>query len=68
MAATLAKSGFYVDDFNKLRILDPSVAQSTVEFKEECSDFVHSNFKYLLFMCIHIMTIKLMPTIMIIRS
>lgn len=43
MAANLAKVGLYVDDFNKLRILDPSIAQSTLEFKEECAGFINSN-------------------------
>ncbi|VDM30621.1 unnamed protein product [Hydatigera taeniaeformis] len=41
MAANLAKAGLYVDDFNKLRILDPSIAQSTQEFKDECADFIN---------------------------
>ncbi|KAL5105173.1 hypothetical protein TcWFU_004377 [Taenia crassiceps] len=41
MAANLAKAGLYVDDFNKLRILDPVIAQSTFEFKEECANFVN---------------------------
>ena len=43
MASYLAKSGLYVDDFNKLRILDPNIAQSTLEFKEECVGFIESN-------------------------
>ncbi|VDK33965.1 unnamed protein product [Taenia asiatica] len=41
MAANLAKAGLYVDDFNKLRILDPSIAQATSEFKEECAGFIN---------------------------
>ncbi|KAH9279105.1 Intraflagellar transport protein 20 -like protein [Echinococcus granulosus] len=41
MAANLAKAGLYVDDFNKLRILDPSITQATADFKEECAGFIN---------------------------
>ncbi|VDD75506.1 unnamed protein product [Mesocestoides corti] len=36
MAEQLAKSGLFVDDLNKLRIIDPSITQATIDFKEEC--------------------------------
>lgn len=56
MADQLAKHFLYVDDFNKLRILDPIVAESTVEFKDQCIDFINSNsvafyvdYEYILF-------------------
>ncbi|XP_078278125.1 intraflagellar transport protein 20 homolog isoform X2 [Rhinoraja longicauda] len=36
----LGEAGLHFDELNKLRVLDPEVAQSTVELKEECKDFV----------------------------
>ncbi|XP_059829467.1 intraflagellar transport protein 20 homolog isoform X2 [Hypanus sabinus] len=36
----LGEAGLHFDELNKLRVLDPEVAQSTVELKEECRDFV----------------------------
>ncbi|XP_047191604.1 intraflagellar transport protein 20 homolog isoform X3 [Scophthalmus maximus] len=36
----LAEAGFYFDDLNKLRVLEPDVSQKTSELKEECKDFV----------------------------
>uniref|UniRef100_A0AAV2J3T6 Complex 1 LYR protein domain-containing protein n=1 Tax=Knipowitschia caucasica TaxID=637954 RepID=A0AAV2J3T6_KNICA len=36
----LSDAGFYFDDLNKLRVLDPEVTHSTSELKEECRDFV----------------------------
>lgn len=38
----LAEAGFHFDDLNKLRVLDPEVANKTSELKEECKDFVDS--------------------------
>uniref|UniRef100_A0AAQ4PBR9 Intraflagellar transport 20 homolog (Chlamydomonas) n=1 Tax=Gasterosteus aculeatus aculeatus TaxID=481459 RepID=A0AAQ4PBR9_GASAC len=38
----LAEAGFYVDELNKLRVLDPDVSQKTSELKEECKEFVDS--------------------------
>uniref|UniRef100_A0A5K3F8P1 Intraflagellar transport protein 20 homolog n=2 Tax=Mesocestoides corti TaxID=53468 RepID=A0A5K3F8P1_MESCO len=40
MAEQLAKSGLFVDDLNKLRIIDPSITQATIDFKEECAKFL----------------------------
>ncbi|XP_069470682.1 intraflagellar transport protein 20 homolog isoform X2 [Ambystoma mexicanum] len=37
---TLREAGLHFDELNKLRILDPEVAQQTTELKEECRDFV----------------------------
>ncbi|XP_072099477.1 intraflagellar transport protein 20 homolog isoform X2 [Mobula birostris] len=36
----LGEAGLHFDELNKLRVLDPEVAQSTIELKEECRDFV----------------------------
>nr|XP_046245270.1 intraflagellar transport protein 20 homolog isoform X2 [Scatophagus argus] len=36
----LAEAGFYFDELNKLRVLDPDVSQKTSELKEECKEFV----------------------------
>lgn len=36
----LAEAGFYFDELNKLRVLEPEVNQSTLELKEECKEFV----------------------------
>ncbi|KAM8853600.1 intraflagellar transport protein 20 homolog [Synchiropus picturatus] len=36
----LAEAGFYFDEVNKLRALDPEVSQKTSELKEECKEFV----------------------------
>lgn len=38
----LAKAGFYFDELNKLRVLEPDVSQRTSELKEECKEFVDS--------------------------
>lgn len=38
----LAEAGFYFDELNKLRVLEPDVSQKTSELKEECKDFVDS--------------------------
>ncbi|XP_040929406.1 intraflagellar transport protein 20 homolog isoform X2 [Betta splendens] len=41
MAKTpLAEAGFYFDELNKLRVLEPDVSQKTLELKEECKEFV----------------------------
>ncbi|XP_076334168.1 intraflagellar transport 20 isoform X2 [Tachypleus tridentatus] len=39
-AETFGKNGLYFDELNKIRILDPAVAQETNELKEECKEFV----------------------------
>ncbi|KAK5613550.1 Intraflagellar transport protein 20 [Crenichthys baileyi] len=36
----LAEAGFYFDELNKLRVLEPEVSQKTSELKEECKEFV----------------------------
>lgn len=36
----LAEAGFYFDELNKLRVLEPDVSQKTSELKDECKDFV----------------------------
>ncbi|CAI5677665.1 unnamed protein product [Oreochromis niloticus] len=36
----LAEAGFYFDELNKLRVLEPDVSQKTSELKEECKEFV----------------------------
>lgn len=38
----LAEAGFYFDELNKLRVLEPDVSQRTAELKEECKEFVDS--------------------------
>lgn len=43
----LAKAGLHFDELNKIRVLEPEVAQQTGELKEECKDFLDklSDFK-----------------------
>ncbi|CAH8435465.1 unnamed protein product [Schistosoma bovis] len=40
MAESLAQAGLYIDDFYKLRIVDPRVTQETNELKEECEKYL----------------------------
>lgn len=40
----LAEAGLHFDELNKLRILEPDVSQKTNELKEECEEFVDSEF------------------------
>ncbi|KAH8855710.1 Intraflagellar transport protein 20 like [Schistosoma japonicum] len=40
MAESLAQDGLYIDDFYKLRIVDPKIAQETNELKEECEKYL----------------------------
>ncbi len=47
----LAEAGFYFDELNKLRVLEPDVSQKTSELKEECKEFVDS--KHLIFCQVH---------------
>lgn len=42
---TLAKAGLYFDELNKIRVLEPEVAQQTVELKDECKQFVDSKYE-----------------------
>ncbi|CAF0713907.1 unnamed protein product [Brachionus calyciflorus] len=36
----LSNAGLYLDELNKIRLLDPESAQQTGELKDECKDFV----------------------------
>ena len=36
----LARAGLHFDEINKIRVLEPEVAQQTTELKEECREFV----------------------------
>jgi hypothetical protein len=44
MAGALAKAGLYIDELSKVRVLEPEVAHETNELKEQCRDFVESNY------------------------
>jgi len=44
MAGALAKSGLYIDELSKVRVLEPEVAHETSELKEQCRDFVESKY------------------------
>lgn len=46
----LAEAGFYFDELNKLRVLEPDVSQKTSELKEECKEFVDSKHAILFFL------------------
>lgn len=43
---TLAKAGLYFDELNKIRVLEPEVANQTTELKDECKEFVDSKSYY----------------------
>ncbi|XP_028320496.1 intraflagellar transport protein 20 homolog isoform X1 [Gouania willdenowi] len=36
----LSEAGFYFDEVDKLRVLEPEVSQKTSELKDECKEFV----------------------------
>ena len=36
--------GFYFDELNKVRVLEPEVSQETMKLKEECKEFVDSEY------------------------
>lgn len=38
----LARQGLFIDDIDRLRILDPSVADQTQKLKTECDHFLQS--------------------------
>ena len=38
----LSKAGLYFDELNKIRVLEPEVANQTGELKDECKEFVDS--------------------------
>lgn len=45
----LAEAGLHFDELNKLRVLEPDVSHKTIELKEECEEFVDSEFFILFF-------------------
>ena len=59
----LARAGLHFDELNKIRVLEPEVAQQTNELKDECKDFLDSkyfvyntNMYYVLVLLINILT------------
>ena len=40
----LAQAGLHFDELNKIRVLEPEVFQQTTELKEECKDYVESEY------------------------
>ncbi len=38
----LSAQGLFIDDINRLRILDPSLADQTLKLKTECDQFLQS--------------------------
>lgn len=44
MADSLAKYGIYIDDLSKIRVLEPEVANQANKLKEECQNFISSEF------------------------
>lgn len=44
----LSNAGLYLDDLNKIRLLDPESAQQTGELKDECKDFIDSTIHFLI--------------------
>ena len=40
----LANAGLYLDELNKIRLLEPEKAQQTNELKDECKEFVDSSY------------------------
>ena len=36
--------GFHYDELSKIRVIDPAIATETTELKEECKEFVDSEF------------------------
>jgi hypothetical protein len=43
----LSHAGLYLDELNKIRLLEPESAQQTNELKEECKDFVDSKYFFI---------------------
>jgi len=39
---SLLRAGLYIDDLNRIRILDPKLSEKTNELKAECNDFTES--------------------------
>lgn len=42
MADSLTKYGIYIDDFSKIRVLEPEAANQSNKLKDECQNFVSS--------------------------
>lgn len=42
----LRRTGLYFDDLNKIRVLDPEASQKTNLLKEECKEYVNSEFRF----------------------
>ncbi|EFN73517.1 Intraflagellar transport protein 20-like protein [Camponotus japonicus] len=40
MADSLTKYGIYIDDFSKIRVLEPEAANQSNKLKDECQNFV----------------------------
>ena len=40
----LANAGLYLDELNKIRLLEPENSQQTGALRDECKDFVDSKF------------------------
>ena len=45
----LSHAGLYLDELNKIRLLEPESATQTTELKDECKEFVDSMIYFLLF-------------------
>lgn len=58
----LARAGLHFDELNKIRVLEPDVAQQTVELKEECKEFVDSKYMHYIGVSYN-MNFKLLTTI-----
>ena len=43
---TQPTEGFYYDELSKIRALDPEIAGRTQELKDECREFVDSEWSY----------------------
>lgn len=44
MSDRLTKLGLNFDELNKIRIVDPEVASKSNELKDECTDFMESEY------------------------
>ena len=44
----IGKAGLYFDELNKIRVLEPEVAVQTNDLKDECKDFLESEFNKVL--------------------
>lgn len=36
------KSGIYFDELNKIRVIDPKLADQSTKLKDECKNFIES--------------------------